>query len=162
MEPIVVDSSLRPADHFRIAFALVLRNPASLGLFVCGPLLWALGAASGSVAVIDLGERVSWLVLLVPAFAALVGSYTAYRPGSSALYEKARWTFAEEGVDIEQPRRHARAEWSEFSKWRQAGGCYLLQTTGRNYVAVAARDVGEARLGDFEALLTEHLGGKRG
>jgi hypothetical protein len=69
MEPIVVDSSLRPADHFRIAFALVLRNPASLGLFVCGPLLWALGVASGSVAVIDLGERVSWLVLLVPAFA---------------------------------------------------------------------------------------------
>jgi hypothetical protein len=160
--PIVVDSSARPGDHFRVAVALVLRNPASLTLFVSGPVLWAVGAASGSVVVIDLGERMSWLVLLVPAFAALVGSYSAYRPGSSALYEKVRWTFSDDGVGIEQPSRHARAEWSEFSKWREAGGCYLLHTTGRHFVVVAARDVPEDRRTDFETLLAERVGGRRG
>lgn len=162
MDPIVVESSLRPPDHFRIAFALVLRNPASLALFVSGPLLWAMGAAFGSSAVIDLGERMSWLVVLVPAFAGLVGSYSAYRPGSSALYEKTRWTFGDEGIDIEQPRRHARAEWGDFRKWREAGGCYLLHTTGRDFVAVAARDVPEGRRVEFEQLLAARLGEKRG
>jgi hypothetical protein len=162
MGPIVVESSLRAPDHFRIAFALVLRNPASLALFVSGPLLWALGAAFGSAAVTDLGERMSWLVVLVPAFAALVGSYSAYRPGSSALYEKTRWTFRDDGIEIEQPRRRARAGWSEFTKWREAGGCYLLHTSGRDFVAVAARDVPQERRSEFEELLTTRLGAKRG
>jgi len=161
-DPIVVESTLRPGDYFRIAVSLVLRNPASLALFVSGPLLWALGAAFGSVAVIDLGERMSWLVLLVPAFAALVGSFSAYRPGSSALYEQVRWTFGDAGVEVDQPSRSARAEWEEFRKWREAGGCYLLHTTDRNYLAVASRDVPEERRADFEALLTEKLGRRRG
>jgi hypothetical protein len=162
VDPIVVGSSLRPSDHFRIGMSLVLRNPASLTLFVSGPLLWALGAAFGSVAVIDLGERISWLVVLVPAFAALVGSYSAYRPGSSALYEKTCWTFDDEEIEIEQPRRRARAQWSEFTKWREAGGCYLLYTSGRDFAAMAARDVPEDRRADLEELLTAHLGAKRG
>jgi len=159
--PIVVDSSLRPGDYFRIAVAQVLRNPASLALFVAGPLLWGLGAVSHSVVVIDLGERISWLVVLVPAFAALVGSYSAYRPGSSVLYEKVRWTFSEDGIEIEQPFRHALAEWGEFSKWLEAGGCYLLHTSDRHYIAVAARDVPEDRRADFEALLATAIGRRR-
>jgi hypothetical protein len=162
MDPIVVESSLRPPDHFRIALALVLRNPASLALFVSGPLLWALGAASGSVAVTELGERMSWLVVLVPAFAALVGSYSAYRPGSSALYEKTRWTFRDDGMEIEQRSRRARADWSEFTKWREAGGCYLLYTSGKDFVAVAGRDVAQERRADLEGLLATALGAKRG
>jgi len=162
MAPVVVESSIAPADHFRVAAALVLRNPASLALFVSGPLLWALGAASGSVVVTDLGERMSWLVVLVPAFAALVGSYAAYRPGSSALYETTRWTFGDDGVEIELPSKSARAEWSEFSRWRQAAGCYLLSTSKRDYVTIAARDIGEDRRADFEALLTAHVGENRG
>lgn len=159
--PIVVDSSLRPGDYFRIAVAQVLRNPASLALFVAGPLLWGLGAVSHSVVVIDLGERISWLVILVPAFAALVGSYSAYRPGSSVLYEKVRWSFGEDGIEIEQPSRHALAEWGEFSKWLEAGGCYLLHTGDRHYVAVARRDVPEDRIADFEALLSAKIGRRR-
>jgi len=162
VEPIVVDSSLRPGDYFRVAVALVLRNPASLALFVSGPLLWAFGAAFGSSAVIDLGERMSWLVILVPAFAALVGSFSAYRPGSSSLYEKVRWTFGEEGVDVEQPSRCARAEWGEFRSWRTAAGCYLLHTTARDYLVVASRDVPEKRREEFEALLAAKLGVRRG
>lgn len=160
--PIVVDSSLRPGDYFRVAVALVLRNPASLALFVSGPLLWGLGAASGSNVVIDLGERMSWLVILVPAFAALVGSFSAYRPGSSTLYEKVRWTFGDGGMDIEQPSRNARAAWTEFRSWRVAAGCYLLHTTARDYLVVASRDVAEERRDDFETLLVEKLGVKRG
>ena len=159
--PIVVDSSLRPGDYFRIAVAQVLRNPASLALFVAGPLLWGLGAVSHSVVVSDLGERISWLVVLVPAFAALVGSYSAYRPGSSVLYEKVRWTFREEGIEIEQPTRHALAEWNEFAKWLEVGGCYLLHTSDRHYLAVATRDVPEDRVADFEALLTARIGRRR-
>lgn len=161
MAPIAVDSSLRPGDYFRIAVAQVLRNPASLALFVAGPLLWGLGAVSHSVVVIDLGERISWLVVLVPAFAALVGSYSAYRPGSSVLYEKVRWTFGEDGIEIEQPSRHALAQWGEFSKWLEAGGCYLLHTSDRHYIAVAGRDVPEDRLADFEALLSARIGRRR-
>jgi hypothetical protein len=160
--PIVVDSSLRAGDYFRVAVALVLRNPASLALFVSGPLLWGLGAAAGSNVVIDLGERMSWLVILLPAFAALVGSFSAYRPGSSALYEKARWTFGDDGIDIEQPSRLARAEWAEFRSWRAAAGCYLLHTTARDYLVVASRDVAEERREEFEALLADKLGARRG
>jgi hypothetical protein len=159
--PIVVDSTLRPGDYFRISVAQVLRNPASLGLFVAGPVLWAFGAVSHSIVVMDLGERISWLVVLVPAFAALVGSYSAYRPGSSALYEKVRWTFTEKGIEIEQPSRHARAEWGEFAKWLALGGCYLLHTTDRHYMAVASRDVPDDRRADFEALLTSAIGRRR-
>jgi hypothetical protein len=158
---VVVDSMLRPGDYFRIAFAQVLRNPASLALFVAGPLLWGFGVVTHSVVVIDLGERVSWLVILVPVFAALVGSFSAYRPGSSALYEKVRWTFAEDGVEIEQPARHAHAGWDEFAKWLTVGGCYLLHTTDRHYIAVAVRDVPEDRRADFEALLAAKIGRQR-
>ncbi len=159
--PIVVDSTLRPGDYFRIAAAQVLRNPASLAMFVAGPLLWGFGAATHSVVVIDLGERISWLVVLVPAFAALVGSFSAYRPGSSALYEPVRWTFAEDGIGIEQPERHALAAWDEFARWAMVGGCYLLHTSDRHYVAVAARDVPEERRREFEALMAARIGRRR-
>lgn len=160
--PVIVESSPRPGDYFRVAVSLVLRNPASLALFVSGPALWAFGAATGSDVVIDLGQRMSWLVALVPAFALLVGSYTAFRPGSSALYVKTRWSFAESGIEIDQASRRARAEWTEFSKWREAGGCYLLHTSARHYVVIATRDVpGDVRA-RFEALLEARIGGRRG
>jgi YcxB-like protein len=162
VSPIVVDSTVRPSDHFRVAVALVLRNPASLALFVSGPLLWAFGAAAGSNVVIDLGERMSWLVLLVPLFAGLVGSYSAYRPGSGDLYAKTRWTFGDDRVVVEQPARTAGAEWGEFVKWRESGGCYLLHTGARDYVVVPVRDVPTDRRADFESLLAAHLGAKRG
>jgi hypothetical protein len=78
------------------------------------------------------------------------------------LYEKTRWTFGDDGIDIEQPRRRALAEWNEFAKWREAGGCYLLHTTGRDFVAVAVRDVPQERRAEFEELLAARLGAKRG
>jgi hypothetical protein len=162
VEPIVVESAPKAGDYFRVSVALVLRNPASLAMFVSGPVLWGLGLASRSVVVTDLGERLSWLVVLIPAFAALVGSFTAYRPGSSVLYEKVVWTFTDDWVEIVQLSRHARAEWSEFAKWREAGGAYLLHTGDQHYLVMAARDVPETRRADFEQLLTEKLGPKRG
>lgn len=158
----MVDSSVRPADHFRVAMALVLRNPASLGLFVAGPLMWAIGAASRAPLLIDLGERLSWLVVLVPLFAALVGSFSAYRPGSSALYAETLWTFYDDQIDIAQPKRSASAAWEDFTKWREAGGCYLLHAGARDYVVVPVRDVPEDRRADFEALLTKRVGHRQG
>jgi YcxB-like protein len=83
-------------------------------------------------------------------------------PGRSCGRWAPRWTFGDDGVEIELPSKSARAEWSEFSRWRQAAGCYLLSTSTRDYVTIAARDIREDRRADFEALLTAHVGEKRG
>jgi hypothetical protein len=141
--------------------ALLLRNPVSVMLMVAGPLLWLLGLVAGSAVIGRLGQTMAWLVLLIPAFAVLVGSYAAYRPGASRIYGPVRWTFDEDSIDIEQPERRARAEWREFSGWRSAAGCYLLHTDPRHYVLVPMRDVPEADRAVLESLLVSKLGPHR-
>ncbi|HEY5548572.1 MAG TPA: YcxB family protein [Coriobacteriia bacterium] len=160
-EAVVVTSSMRPRDHFRVAMMMVLRSPAGVVLLMSGPALWAYGTVARSATVHQAGALMSWLLVLVPAFAALVGSYSAYRPGSSALYEPVTWTFSPEGIDIVQPTRRAMASWDEFRSWRVVGGCYLLHTRARHYVIIAARDVPAGDRARFEALLAARLGRHR-
>jgi len=159
--PVVVSSSMRPRDHFRVASLVVLRSPVAVLLLMSGPALWAYGTAARSAQLHDAGALMSWLLLLVPAFAALVGSYSAYRPGSSELYEPVTWTFAADGIDIEQPSRRARASWDEFTSWRVVSGCYVLHTRKRSYVTVVARDVPAGDRDRFERLLRSRLGRPR-
>lgn len=161
LRPVVVTSSMRPRDQARVATMVVLRSPVAVLLLLSGPALWAYGAAARSTQLHGAGALMSWLLLLVPVFAALVGSYSAYRPGSSELYEPVTWTFAEDGIDIEQPSRRARALWGEFSSWRLVSGCFLLHTRKRSYVIVAVRDVPAADRARFERLLWSKLGRPR-
>jgi hypothetical protein len=158
---VVVDAHVTPRDLFRVSLELLLRNPVSLTLIVAGPVLWAFGSVSGSAVVTRLGSTMSWLVLLVPAFALLIASYAAYRPGASDLYAQARWTFREDSVDVDQPSRSARAEWSEFTGWRTAAGSYLLHTSPKRYVVLPMRDVAEGDRADLESLFAAALGLRR-
>lgn len=157
-----VDARPTARDLFRVSFQLVLRGRLVPTILAAGPVLWAVGAAGGSPTLARLGATVSWLILLVPAFAVLVGTNSAYRPGSGALYEPTRWTFADEGVEIVQPDRTAHAEWSEFVRWRHVARCYLLYTARRRYVVLPERDVAPTSRPQLELLLEAKLGaGKR-
>lgn len=138
-----------------------MRHPVTLTVLAAGPLLWLLGAFSGSAVISELGRTISWLVLLVPVFSVLAGSYAARRPGSSELYVPVRWTFAEDWIGLEQADRHARADWTEFRSWRSAAGCYLLHTSAQRYVIVPIRDVRESDRSDLEALFAAKLGARR-
>jgi hypothetical protein len=160
-DEVVVVSSMQPRDQFRVATLMVLRSPAGIVLLMSGPALWAYGTVARAATVHQVGAVMSWLLVLVPAFAALVGSFTAYRPGSSELYEPVTWRFTQDGIDIAQPSRRARAAWDEFSAWRVVAGCYLLHARGRRYVAIAVRDVPEADRARLESLLTARLGRHR-
>lgn len=156
-EPVVVHSSLRPRDYFRVAVIQVLGNRLSASLLISGPALWTFGIISRSAIVAGYGARLSWVIVALPAFAALIGSYTAYRPGSAELYEPATWTFTSTRIDIEQPSRSARANWDEFTSWRIVQDCYLLHTDRRNYVIVSARDLAASERARLEELLDGKL-----
>lgn len=158
---VVVTSSLRPRDSFRVAATIVLRNRLSGSLLILGPAMWTFGTITRSAAMSGYGARMSLLIVAVPIFAALVGSYTAYRPGSSELYEPATWTFAPEGIEIEQRSRRAHASWDEFSSWRLVDDCYLLNTDRRRYVMVSVRQVTAPERARLEALLEAKLGRRR-
>lgn len=158
---VVLDSRLTARDVFRVSVALVLRYRLTPTLLLAGPLLLAVGALTSSARIVQLGAVASWLIVLVPAFALLVGSYAAYRPGIGELFEPARWTFAEDGVEIEQPARHARAEWSEFVRWRRLTGNYLLYTSPRRYVILSGAGLSGEDATALEELLATHIGESR-
>jgi hypothetical protein len=155
---VVVEARLTAREVWRVSVDLVLRNPISLTLIVAGPLLWLLGTVSTSADVTRLGETMSWLVVLVPAFSLLVGTFAAYRPGTGDLYVPVTWTFVDAGIDVDQPGRRARAEWSEFTGWKTVAGCYLLHTSVRQYVLVPAAGLTPEQRTDLDALLSEKLG----
>lgn len=160
-EPVVVRSRLRPRDYFLVAVMQVLRNRLSVSLLISGPAMWTFGIITRSAVVAGYGARLSWVIVALPAFAALVGSYTAYRPGSAELYEPATWTFTPEGIDIEQPSRSARASWDEFTSWRIVERCYLLYTDRRSYVIVGASELPAGERVRLEELLDGKLGRHR-
>lgn len=161
MSAITVNVRLTPRDVSGIAWRRLLLHPASIFFMAAGPVFWLVGLSGGSAPVIHLGQTLSWLTVLIPAFALLVGSFAAYRPGTSELYAPVRWSFDEDGIDIEQDKRSARGEWSEFRSWRVANHCYLLNTTRTKYVIVPQRDVPEARRAEFEELLAAKLGARK-
>lgn len=160
MEPVSFTSRLAARDVMRVSTRLLLRHNISILAMAVGPVFWLVGLAGSSEQVTRLGLSLMPLLVAVPGLAFLVGSLSAYRPGTSELYEPVEWTFADESIEIRHPGRSARAEWEEFRSWRFAGGCYVLHTTRTHYLLVPARDVGDERRVAFEELLTSHLGPK--
>jgi hypothetical protein len=156
-----IQTTLTPRDVARVSRVLVLRNPMSILLMSAGPVCLAIGLASGSGPYTRFGLTMVWLVLLVPAFAWLAGTFNAYRPGARDIYEPAEWTFGEAGIGIRQPGREARADWSEFPKWRSAGQCLLLHTSHTRYVVIPWRDVPAAGREELEELLTGSIGKRK-
>jgi hypothetical protein len=49
-------------------------------------------------------------------------------------------------------------EWADLASWRSAAGCYLLDVKRARYLVFPQRDVPEAELAAFEALLFDKLG----
>lgn len=126
-----------------------------------GPVFWIVGVTGSSEQVTQLGVTLLWLLLAIPALAFLVGTFNAYRPGSSELYEPVEYAFSEEGIDLAHPGRRAHAEWSEFRSWRMSAGCYLLDLSKTRFLIVPVSAVpGEAR-GGLESLLESNLGPRR-
>lgn len=155
---VAFQSTLARRDFLRAGVVLALRNPLTLTAMASGPVLWAAGTLAGGGPIARLGVSLMFLVVAVPIAAVLAGSYAAYRPRSSELYEPVGWEFAEDGVHVHQDGRDAFAEWSEFTGWRKVAGCYLLHTSQRKYVVIPASAVPPERAADFEALLTGHTG----
>ena len=155
---VVVDSRLSARDVFRVSAMLVLRYRLTPTLLLAGPVLAAVGALTGSEQLLRLGAIASSLLVLVPAFALLMGSYAAYRPGATELFEPACWTFTDQGVEIEQPSRTAHADWSEFVRWRRVAGHYLLHTSSRRYVILSGAGLSGEDTVSLEDLLAEHIG----
>lgn len=158
MSAIHVASTLTQTDVARVSRSLVLRKPLSISAMSVGPVCLAIGLSTGSGPYTRFGLTLVWLVLIVPVFAWLAGTYNAYRPASREIYEPTEWTFDEDGALIAQPGRLARAEWSEFVRWRTAGGSLLLHTTRMHYIVIPWRDVADADREPLEVLLEEHIG----
>jgi hypothetical protein len=161
MSDVRLTTSLTPKDVAGVSLRLLVLHRVSIMLMASGPVMLLVGLVPGSGAATTLGSTMVWLLILVPAYGALVSSWTAYRPGAAEVYEPAEWSFASEGLCVSQPGRDARAEWGEFRSWRSVGGCLLLYTTATRYAVIPWRDVPEGRRDDLEALLIEHLGTRR-
>ena len=155
---VVIDSRPTSRDVFRVALVAILRHRLAFMAMAAGPIFWLVGVATSSAEVVRVGTLFLMVTLGVPAFAALVASYSAYRPGSSALYSPAQWRFDDDGIDVVQPDRRARVEWAGLASWRTAAGCYLLDVKRARYLVFPQRDVPQDERADFEALLTEKLG----
>jgi hypothetical protein len=158
---IVADVRLTPRDVMAVSVRLLLLHRLSLTAIASGPVLWLAGVAGGSSDVTRLGLALLWLVVLVPFFAFLVGTFNAYRPGAEELYAPVGYTFGDEGVEIEQPQRRARADWGEFRSWRRVGGRYLLDVSKTRYLVVPQETVPETARAAFAELLEAHLGPRR-
>jgi hypothetical protein len=155
---VVIDSRPNARDVFRVALVVILRHRLAFMAMAAGPIFWLVGVATSSAEVVRVGTLFLLLTVAVPLFAALVASYSAYRPGSSALYRAAEWRFDESGIDVVQPDRRARVEWADLASWRSAAGCYLLDVKRARYLVFPHRDVPEAERAAFEALLSDKLG----
>lgn len=158
---VIIEPPLRPRDVLSVSTVLVLRNPVSILVMAAGPLLYLAGIAMGAGVLVRLGTTMSALVILVPAFALLAGLYAAFRPGTAQLYEPARWTFSDDGVDVEQTQRCARAEWNEFSAWRAVAGRRLLHTSARHYIVLPVGQLSDAQRTELDGLLLRRLGARR-
>jgi YcxB-like protein len=161
MTSVAVSTTLTPRDVARVSRVLVLRNPASIWAMAAGPVCLAIGVAAGSAVYTRFGLTLVWLVVLVPGFAWLAGTYNAYRPAAREIYEPAQWTFDDGSVLIDRSGDVARAEWSEFGRWRSAAGSLLLHTTRTHYIVIPWRDVAEADRARLESLLEEHIGARK-
>lgn len=161
MSAVVVATTLTPRDVARVSRALVFRNPFSISLMSVGPVCLAIAAGTGSQTYLRFGLALVWLVVLIPAFAWLAGTYNGFRPSAKEIYEPAEWKFDDSGVVIGQSDRLAQAEWDEFGRWRTAGGSLLLHTTRTHYVVIPWRDVAEADRERLEDLLDEHVGPRK-
>jgi hypothetical protein len=158
MSEVRLTTSLRRRDVAVASFRLLVLHPVSLLLMAAGPIFLIVGAASGAGTITRLGLTMSWLILLVPVFGLFAATYNAYRPGATAVYEPAEWTFADRGVSISQPGREARAEWEEFTGWRTVGRSLLLHTAPTRYAVIPWRDVAEGERPVLEGLLAERIG----
>jgi len=158
---VTVDSRLTPRDVWKLTALLVMGHRLTPTLLLAGPVLFAVGTATASLRLVQLGAAVSWLLMLVPLYAALTATYAAYRPGAAEVFAPATWTFTDDGIVIEQADRNARATWTEFERWRSVSGFYLLHTTARRYVIVSGAGLTGADRTTLEALLTDHLGAAR-
>jgi hypothetical protein len=156
-----VKTTLDPKDVARVSRSLVLRKPLSISAMSVGPVCLAIGASTGSGPYLRFGLALVWLVVLIPAFAWLAGTYNAYRPASREIYEPAEWTFEDPGVLIAQSGRLARAGWDEFPRWRSAAGSLLLHTSRMHYIVIPWRDVADADRDPLEDLLEEHIGPRK-
>jgi hypothetical protein len=159
--PIHADVRLAQRDVMAVSSRLLLVHRLSLTAIASGPVLWLTGIAGGSAEVTRLGLALLWLVVLVPFFAFLVGTFNAYRPGTGELYEPVRYDFADGGVEIEQPGRRAHADWDEFRSWRTVGAFYLLDVSKSRYLLVPKSAVPAAERTALEALFEDHLGARR-
>jgi hypothetical protein len=158
---IVVVSSLTARDVFLVAASVILRHRLAFMAMAAGPVFWLVGVVTASAEVVRVATLFLLLTVGVPAFAALVASYSAYRPGSAGLYSPAEWRFDESGIDVVQPDRCARVEWAGLASWRSAAGCYLLDVKRARYLVFPRRDVPEGERAAFEALLIGKLGPRR-
>ena len=159
---IVVVSTLTPRDVFRVSVTLILRHRLAYMAMAAGPVFWLVGFVTASAEVIRVGALFLILTAAVPLFAALVASYSAYRPGSRDLFDPAQWRFSEAGIDIVQPERCARAEWADFASWRTTRSSYILDVKRSRYLVFPRRDVVEGDRAEFATLLTAKLGERRG
>ena len=159
--PIAFTTALTPADVLRATTLRVMTHPLGIMAMAIGPIWLAVGLVGSSVYVARIGIQLLPVTIAVAAFALLVGTWAAYRPGVSELFVPVSWTFTPDHVDIEHPGRCARAEWDEFTVWRMAGGCYLLYLAKSRYLIVPRAAVPDADRPAFEALLTERLGNRR-
>jgi hypothetical protein len=156
-----VTTSLSPRDVLRVSFSLIFVHPVSVALMAGGPVLLVVGLLAGSQVVERLGSTMAWLVVLVPAWALLSATWSAFRPEAAAVYESADWTFREEATDVARSGGSARAEWDEFTGWRSVAGCLLLHTTPSHYVVIPWRDVPEGSREGLERLLTAKIGRRK-
>lgn len=162
MPAVSFTSSPTSRDVFRAAVVVTLRARLTMTALAAGPVLWLVGVLAGNDGIARTGLTLLPLTLGAVAVVLLAASYAAYRPGASEVYAAARWTFDDQGIDIERAAERRRADWDEFRSWRIAGGAYLLNVTRSRYVVLPLRDVPEAERPVFEALLTQMLGARRG
>ena len=155
---IAFTGTLRQRDVFRVAAVVLVRHRLAIMAMAAGPVFWLVGVVGASDAVTRIGAQFLAVTVAVPAFALVVATWAAYRPGTSSLYAPVAWSFTAAGIDLSTPGRPARAEWSEFRSWRTAAGCYLLDITRSRYLVVPRADVPEADRADFERLLASKLG----
>jgi hypothetical protein len=101
----------------------------------------------------------AWLPFLVFVISGLIIIRRRSLDKSLPQYQRTRFDFSNRGIEIATREAKSQLAWNDFRGWKKIAGCYVLELTNGQIVALSNSAVSAHQAKNLEALLKEHIKG---